>query len=120
MHLIKIKKYIQGIFAFARETPEQTGIFAINFTDQSANFELDLSNLLKVPSQGSDYISDEESNFNSICYIEDWSHDGKGDFYFVRELVQGHVTRKVEPYQSIAFVYYQYLLLGKYQFQIIE
>ena len=95
------KKVHPGIFCFARETPEETGIFAINFTDQPTTFELDLNNLLKVPTEGSD--NPDESNFNSICYIEDWSSDSKGDFYFVRELVQGHVNRKVEPYASVCF-----------------
>ena len=101
--LDKNKKVHPGIFCFARETPEETGIFAINFTDQETTFELDLTNLLKVPTEGADSVSDEQSNFNSICYIEDWSNDGKGDFYFVRELVQGHVNRKVEPYSTVCF-----------------
>ena len=35
-----------GIFAFARQTKEETGIFAINFRDQETNFLLDLTSLL--------------------------------------------------------------------------
>ena len=31
-----------GIFDFARQTKEETGIFAINFRDQETNFLLDL------------------------------------------------------------------------------
>ena len=58
-----------GIFAFARKTPEETGIFAINFRDQETNFLLDLSSLLG-----------EDGNSNSICYIVDWTNnDNKGE-----------------------------------------
>ena len=95
------KKVHPGIFCFARETPEETGIFAINFTDQPVSFEMDLTNLLKVPLEGEGI--DEESNFNSICYIEDWTTDSKGDFYFVREIIEGHNARKVEPYSAVCF-----------------
>jgi hypothetical protein len=32
-----------------------------------------------------------EINFNSICYIEDWITEEKGDFYFLREVIsEGH------------------------------
>ena len=54
------KKVHPGIFCFARETPEETGIFAINFTDQPTTFELDLNNLLKVPTDTSENVSDEQ------------------------------------------------------------
>ena len=82
-----------GVFAFARQSDEETGIFAINFTGDETNFELDLSNLLE----------DENNNFNSICYIEDWLSDEKGDIYFTRELMEGHTTRKIEPYHTLCF-----------------
>ena len=91
-----------GVFAFARQTPDETGIFAINFTENQTTFKLDLTNLLKVTdAQGN--VTDEELNFNSICYIENWFSEEKGDFYFVRELVQGHVNRKIDPYSTICF-----------------
>ena len=81
-----------GIFAFARKTPEETGIFAINFRDQETNFLLDLSSLLG-----------EDGNSNSICYIEDWTTKNQGEYYFLRELVQSHVTRKIAPYSTVCF-----------------
>ena len=91
-----------GVFAFARQTPEETGIFAINFSENQTTFKLDLTNLLKVTdAQGN--VTDEELNFNAICYIENWFSEEKGDFYFVRELVQGHVNRKIDPYATICF-----------------
>ena len=82
----------QGIFAFARQTPEETGIFAINFRDQETNFLLDLSSLLG-----------ENGNSNSICYIVDWTLKNEGEYYFLRELTQSHVTRKIRPYSTVCF-----------------
>ena len=81
-----------GIFAFARKTPEETGIFAINFRDQETNFLLDLSSLLG-----------EDDNSNSICYIVDWTSNNQGEYYFLRELTQSHVTRKIGPYATVCF-----------------
>jgi hypothetical protein len=87
-------KQHNGVFAFARQTPDETGIFAINFTEHETNFKLDLSNLLKVTdAQGN--VTDEEMNFNAICYIENWFSEEKGDFYFVRELVQDMLIGKL-------------------------
>ena len=81
-----------GIFAFARKTPEETGIFAINFRDQETNFLLDLSSLLG-----------EDSNSNSICHIVDWTSNNQGEYYFLRELLQSHVNRKIGPYETVCF-----------------
>ena len=92
------KEQHKGILAFARQTEEETGIFAINLKDNETNFMLDFSNLF-----GTDREENEKSNFNTICYIEDWLTDGRGDFYFMRELVNEHVTRKIPPYSLICF-----------------
>ncbi len=81
-----------GIFAFARKTPEETGIFAINFRDKETNFLLDLSSLLG-----------EDGNSNSICYIVDWTTKNPGEYYFLRELTQSHVNRKIGPYATVCF-----------------
>ena len=81
-----------GIFAFARQTPEETGIFAINFREEETNFLLDMSNLLG-----------ENGDSNSICYIEDWTSKSQGEYYFLRELTQSHVTRKIGPYATVCF-----------------
>ena len=81
-----------GIFAFARQTQEETGIFVINFRENDTNFLLDLSNLLG-----------KEGDFNTICYIEDWEGDEKGEYYFLKELTQEHASRKIGGYQSICF-----------------
>ena len=48
-----------GVLAFARQTEEETGIFAINFRDQESNFLLDLKSLVG-----------EDSNFDTICEIK--------------------------------------------------
>ena len=81
-----------GIFSFARKTPQETGIFAINFRDQETNFLLDLSSLLG-----------EDGKSNSICYIVDWTSQNQGEYYFLRELTQSHVTRKIGPYSTVCF-----------------
>ncbi|MBR6133851.1 MAG: glycogen/starch synthase, partial [Bacilli bacterium] len=91
-----------GVFAFARQGEDETGIFAINFTNDKTNFKLDLSSLLTTKSEDGS-VFDEKNNFNSICYIEDWISDEKGDIYFTRELIQGHVDRTIEPYGAICF-----------------
>jgi len=91
-----------GVFAFARQGEDETGIFAINFTNDKTNFKLDLSSLLTTKSDDGS-VFDEKNNFNSICYIEDWVSDEKGDIYFTRELIQGHVDRTIEPYGAICF-----------------
>ena len=81
-----------GIFAFARKTSKETGIFAINFRDQETNFLLDLSSLLGV----------NEDN-KTICYIEDWTTKSQGEYYFLKEITQSHVNRKIGPYSTVCF-----------------
>ena len=76
-----------GIFAFARQTKEETGIFAINFRDQETNFLLDLTSLLG-----------ENGNSNSICYIVDWTLNNEGEYYFLKELTQSHVKDHIQLY----------------------
>ena len=34
-----------------------------------------------------------EINFNSICYIEDWISEEKGDFYFFKEIINENLIR---------------------------
>ena len=82
-----------GVLAFARQTEEETGIFAINFRDQESNFLLDLKSLVG-----------EDSNFDTICEIKNWEdEDDKGEYFFLRELSQGRMTRKIGPFQSVCF-----------------
>ena len=81
-----------GVLAFARQTEEETGIFAINFRDQESNFLLDLRPLVG-----------EDSNFETICSIHNWDGDEKGEYFFLRELSQGRMTRKIGPFQSVVF-----------------
>ena len=80
-----------GVLAFARQTKEETGIFAINFREHESNFLLDLKPLV-----GND------SNFDTICNIQNWDND-KNEYYFLRELTQGRITRKIGPFQSVCF-----------------
>ena len=82
-----------GVLAFARQTEEETGIFAINFREQESNFLLDLTTLVG-----------EESSFDTICEIKNWEdEDDKGEYFFLRELSQGRMTRKIGPFQSVCF-----------------
>ena len=81
-----------GVLAFARQTKEETGIFAINFREHESNFLLDLKPLLG-----------DDSNFDTICSIQNWENNDKNEYYFLRELTQGRITRKIGPYQSVCF-----------------
>ena len=84
-----------GIFTFARKTEEEIGIFVINFRENETNFSLDLSNLL-----GEEINND----MNTICYIEDWDDENeKGEYYFLRELTEGHLYTKIYGYHSLCF-----------------
>jgi hypothetical protein len=67
------------VFTYARHCAEETGIIAINFHHTPVSYKVDMKPLLKY--------FDQEINFNSICYIEDWISEEKGDFYFVREVI---------------------------------
>ena len=80
-----------GVLAFARQTKEETGIFAINFREYESNFLLDLKPLVG-----------DNNSFDTICIIHNWDND-KNEYYFLRELTQGRVTRKIGPYQSVCF-----------------
>ena len=87
------KIYGEALFDFARQTEDETGIFAINFRDQESNFLLDLKPLVG-----------EESNFDTICEIKNWDEENdKGEYFFLRELSQGRMTRKIGPFQSVCF-----------------
>ena len=81
-----------GVLAFARQTKEETGIFAINFREHESNFLLDLKPLLG-----------DDINFDTICNIQNWDNNGKDEYYFLRELTQGRITRKIGPFQSVCF-----------------
>lgn len=83
------------VLAFARHCQEETGIIAINFNSTASSFKLDLKPLLP--------LFEYEINFNSVCYIEDWVTEEKGDFYFVREVISEGQTRTLTPFSSICF-----------------
>jgi hypothetical protein len=83
------------VFAFARVDNKETGIFAINFIGQETNFILDLTNILNKISPHS------KPHDNTICFIEDWTQDDKGDYFFLRELIEVHANRKLAPYGSV-------------------
>jgi hypothetical protein len=38
-------------------------------------------------------LFDTQINFNSICYIEDWISEEKGDFYFFKEIMNENLLR---------------------------
>ena len=81
-----------GVLAFARQTKEETGIFAINFREHESNFLLDLKPLVG-----------DDSNFDTICSIQNWDNNDKNEYYFLRELTQGRNKRKIGPFQSVCF-----------------
>ena len=50
----------------------------------------------------------DETNFTSIWIIENWDDEennsnNKVEYFFLRELAQGRITRKIGPYQSVCF-----------------
>ena len=45
----------------------------------------------------------DDSNFDTICSIQNWENNDKNEYYFLRELTQGRITRKIGPYQSVCF-----------------
>jgi hypothetical protein len=69
-----------NVFAFARCSPEETGIIAINFKNSVSTFQLDLKNLMSM-------FDKSKITFNTMCYIEDWILEEKGDYYFFMEVV---------------------------------
>jgi len=77
-----------SVFAFSRSIPEETAIVAINFHNSNTSYKLDLQSLLPM--------FDFEINFNSVCYIEDWINETKGDFYFLREVINEEHTRNIQ------------------------
>ena len=84
-----------SVFAFSRTCPEETAIIAINFHNVNTSYKLDLKNLLPV--------FDFEINFNSVCFIEDWINETKGDFYFLREVISEDHTRNIQALSSICY-----------------
>ena len=87
---------VPGILAFARKTPEETGIFAINFREKETNFFLDLSNLFE-----------EEDVSSSICYTLDWINNNKVEYQLLEDVVKSPVFRIIGPYDTIAFGLYK-------------
>lgn len=75
-----------NVFAFSRYTSEEIGIIAINFKNYVSTFELDLKNIVGIFGQSA-------VDFNSICYIEDWVLEEKGDYYFISELISKGLMR---------------------------
>ena len=84
-----------GIFAFARKTEKETGIFIFNFKDKEINFTLDMAPLIGKL---------KDNNPNSICNIENWSvSEKKVELYFLKELAQGFANQTIEPYSSLCY-----------------
>ena len=84
-----------GIFAFARKTEKETGIFIFNFKDKEINFTLDMAPLIGKL---------KDNNPNSICNIENWSvSEKKVELYFLKELAQGFANQTIETYSSLCY-----------------
>jgi starch synthase len=48
-------------------------------------------------------IIDCDIHFNSVCYIEDWINETKGDFYFLREVINEDYTRSISASSTMCF-----------------
>ena len=88
-----------NVFTFARYTPEETGIIIINFKNHVSNFKLDLKNLLSI-------FSKSAQNFNTMCYVEDWVLDEKGDYYFLSEIISEGYIKSLNVYKFIYLAIY--------------
>ena len=93
----------QNVFAFARCIPEETGVIAINFKNYVSTFQLDLKNLLNM-------FDKSAINFNTMCYIEDWILEEKGDYYFLLEVVSEGYMRTLNVNYLINIAFYFSLL----------
>jgi len=96
-----------NVFAFARSCTEETGIIIINFHSQTVNINLILFSLsfflfnflfknktsFHLDMKPIIQLFDTQINFNSICYIEDWISEEKGEFYFFKEIVNENLIR---------------------------
>jgi hypothetical protein len=91
------------VFAFARVSPEETGIIAINFKNHVSTFQLDLKNLLVNLDKATE-------NFNAMCYIEDWILEEKGDYYFFMEVVSEGYLRTLNV-RNINYSSFSHFLL---------
>jgi hypothetical protein len=40
-------------------------------------------------------------NFNSICYIEDWMTEEKGEYYFFKEILSENLIRNLNVIKKI-------------------
>jgi|LauGreDrversion4_2_1035121.scaffolds.fasta_scaffold100723_3 hypothetical protein len=83
-----------NVFAFARSLPEETGIIAINFKNYISTFQLDLNNLTNL-------FDKSVINFNTMCYIEDWIIEEKGDYYFLLEVISEGYMRTLTVFHLI-------------------
>ena len=83
---------LQGVFAFARQTTNEIGIFIINFGKEETNFLLDLSSLF-----GRNVDS------NTIICIKEWNKEEKGKYYLFEELIHDYFNNTIEGYQSLYF-----------------
>jgi starch synthase len=81
------------VFAFARFSPSETAVIAINFTDRNVSFYIDMNNLL--PLMQKHYPP------NIVVLFSDWILDGKKDYYFLHELINSKVFMTLKPFASL-------------------
>ena len=81
------------VFAFARQTKEETGIVVINFNHEISHFRLDLSKILNKY----------EINSRSVCFVQNLQTDDKGEYYFVSEIINENFNKSLKPFKSIIF-----------------
>ena len=83
------------IISFARYLKDcDTSIIVLNCSSKVESIELDLNNL----KQFFDF-----SNCNSICYIDDYVTNQKGQFYFLNEIFNDKHTITLRPFSSVIF-----------------
>lgn len=81
------------VFAFARFSPSETAIIAINFTDRNVSFYIDMKNLL--PLMQKHYPP------NIVVLFNDWILDDKKDYYFLHELISSKMPMTLKPFASL-------------------
>ena len=81
------------VLTFARFSPSETAVIAINFTDRNVSFHIDLRNLLPMMQK--------HYPLNAVALFSDWLIDGDKDYYFLNELVHENIPMTLKPFSSL-------------------
>ena len=81
------------VLAFARFSPSETAVIAINFTDRNVSFYIDMANLL--PRFQKRYPP------NIVVLYSDWINEDDRDYYFLHELSNEKLMMTLNPFASL-------------------